>query len=211
MSPSGAYVPMSEQFAYWQTKGLDGEYTVPGSWLRYAFLGLQVQGCCTAANWPYQPDPVPGDEAGGQPPAGAVKPASANVQPNTQSIWPTDIDSIRSVISSGRGVAFSVPLFPSSYGASGAPATYTKQTGDFLNPIPGETTVGGHAMCMVGYFGCAAAPVSADTRSSAADRLDKVDESQRASGVQSRGPVAERIDDGLGNRGQGRICGDGGR
>jgi hypothetical protein len=149
---AGAYQPMSEQFAYWLTKNLDGDPGGPGSWLKAMFQGLQVNGCCPTATWPYQLDPIPGNEPEAPPPAGAIQSAQPYVQPNTQNIWPQDLDSMIATLKSQRGVAFSVPVFPSSYGTPGAPDTYTQRTGDFLNPIPGESLVGGHAMCFVGYF-----------------------------------------------------------
>ena len=150
---NGSYKPMSEQFMYWLSKNLDGGFTQPGSRLKAAFLGLQTNGCCTADVWGYNPNRIAGDEPQPPPPSGAVYAARAYTQSNIKRIWPTSVKAMQAQLQARRCVAVTVPLFPSSYGTPGsARRTYTQRTGDFLNPIPGEKTIGGHAMCIVGYI-----------------------------------------------------------
>ncbi len=66
----GAYQDMSEQFLYWDCKGNDGDPNGEGTWLGVALPLLQRDGCCFESTWPYNPNPIPGNEGEGPPPLG---------------------------------------------------------------------------------------------------------------------------------------------
>src|SRR5208337_3324539 len=102
------------------------------------------------ASWPYNPDPIPGNE--GQDP---MDPTELNPRlrealsyrvAGYQQFAPTAVDDIKAVLRSGMCVAFSVPVYNTLMLNDAA-----KKSGDIPNPVPGEIRVGGHAMCFVGY------------------------------------------------------------
>jgi C1A family cysteine protease len=137
---------LSEQFLYWACKEHDGSPTVAGTWLRVAFDRLYQDGVCLEETWPYNPDPVPGNEGQGPPPAGAVLAAMDYRITNYVTLGATAVADIKQVLASGRCVAFSIPVYNTLMKNPQA-----MKTGKIPNPVPGEWPVGGHAMCLVGY------------------------------------------------------------
>jgi hypothetical protein len=145
----GNQFSFSEQFVYWACKSHDG-YAGKGTWVSKAFERLKIDGVCLSASWPYNPDPVPGNES--QEPTDRkelnprIREAHGYRVTGYQQLAPTAVDDIKTVLRAGRCVAFSVPVYNSLMLNDAA-----KISGDIPNPVPGEIRVGGHAMCFVGY------------------------------------------------------------
>jgi hypothetical protein len=59
---------LSEQFVYWNSKSHDGIPNDPGTFLSVAMPLLFSDGCCLESVWPYNPNPIPGNEGQGPPP-----------------------------------------------------------------------------------------------------------------------------------------------
>ena len=64
----------------------------------------------------------------------------------------TWVDSLRTALAAGSPVAFSVSVFQSCQ------RPYSFRGGDLRLPLPNEQSLGGHAMCMVGYVDDAEVP-----------------------------------------------------
>jgi len=137
---------LSEQFLYWNCKQNDGAPNLSGTWLWVAFELLRRDGVCAESVWPYVPDPMPGNESQAPPPDGAADNAHGSAPLSYRKLIPTAIDDIKTELARGAPVAFSIPVFDSWYKNS-----WVRYTGDLVMPIPGETSKGGHAMCIVGY------------------------------------------------------------
>jgi C1A family cysteine protease len=148
LTMSDMYQSMSEQFTYYICKQLDGSRNKSGTKMQFAFRGLLANGCCTESDWPYSPDQPPADnEADGPPPPTAVADAQTyREQGYSLPAGPASSSQICDILRGGQCVAFTLPLFPSSYGNP-----QVKSTGDFVNPVPGERSIGGHALCIVGF------------------------------------------------------------
>lgn len=142
-----AYKDLSEQFLYWDCKSNDGDPNNEGTWLHVSFPRLQIDGCCLESTWPYNPSNIPGNEGQGPPPSGATAEALLYKVAQINPLPATSIQSIKSELARNRCVAFSIPVFNSWYLNN-----QVQLTGDIILPIPGETEVNGHAMCLVGYF-----------------------------------------------------------
>lgn len=141
-----SYQDMSEQFLYWDCKQNDGQPEAEGTFLAIALPLLERDGCCRETTWPYVPNPIPGNESQDPPPAGAQAEAlNYRVSPNHQ-LAPTAAQDLKNELARDRCVAFDIPVFNSWYQSS-----EVARTGELTVPIPGESPVGGHAMCLVGY------------------------------------------------------------
>jgi C1A family cysteine protease len=146
LTQHGAYRDMSEQFLYCDCKANDGSPTIEGTWIHIAFAMLQRDGCCEEGDWPYNPKPIAGNEGQGPfPPMTQVKALSFRT-PGSTALPATSVQDIKNSLGSNRVVAFSVPVYNSWYYS-----TQVRLTGDINNPIPGEVSIGGHAMCIIGY------------------------------------------------------------
>jgi C1A family cysteine protease len=146
-------IDLSEQFLYWACKQHDGNPNLEGTWLAVAFDRLYQDGVCLEETWPYNPDPIPGSEGQGPPPAGAVLAAMDYRIAKYVTLGARAVDDIKQVLASGLCVAFSVPVYNTLMKNPQA-----MKTGKIPNPVPGEYPVGGHAMCFVGYEDDAATP-----------------------------------------------------
>jgi len=144
---------LSEQFLYWDCKRSDGHPATAGTWLGVAFPALKRDGQCLDPTWPYNPNPVSGNEGQGPPPPAAIVEALRYRIPNLIVLPPTSVPDIRARLTLKRCVAFSIPVFNSWYANP-----YVKLSGDIVMPIPGEVRVGGHAMCIVGCIELRANP-----------------------------------------------------
>ncbi len=141
---NGALQRMSEQFLYWNCKNNDGIPTTSGTWIKVAAQLVQRDGVCTAATWPYNPNPIPGNEAQNPAPPGAQAQALA-FRTRVTLLPPTSVTDIKIALAADRWVPFSIPVYNSWYQSA-----QVRLTGDITNPIPGEVRAGGHAMCIVG-------------------------------------------------------------
>jgi hypothetical protein len=137
---------LSEQFLYFECKQDDGIPTTEGTFIRVAFDQLDRNGCCPETDWPYNPAIIPNNEGEGPPPTVAELDAPTFRIPSSNPIFANSVDDIKRVLSAGRCVAFSIPVYNSWYKNQ-----VVLDTGDITNPVPGEVATGGHAMCMVGY------------------------------------------------------------
>jgi C1A family cysteine protease len=146
-----AYNDMSEQFLYWDCKRNDGMPAVEGTFLGVAVPLLQNDGCCFETTWPYNPNPVAGNEGQDPPPPTAPTQASGNTIATFRQLAPTSVRDIKLELVRGRCAAFSIPVFNSWYQNAAVAAS-----GDIVLPFPGEAVVGGHAMCICGYEDSAA-------------------------------------------------------
>jgi Papain family cysteine protease len=143
---ANAYQQMSEQFLYWLCKQNDSIPTLPGTYLAVAFPQLQSYGCCLDATWNYVAQVVVGNESQGPPPATAAADAATHRISAFNQLSPTSVADIKRELANGHCVAFSIPVFNSWY-----LNPVVESTGDIMNPLPGETVVGGHAMAIFGY------------------------------------------------------------
>ncbi len=146
LNVNGAYQDLSEQFLYWNCKGNDQIPNLPGTWLGVAVPLLQRDGCCLESTWTYVPNQIPGNEGQGPPPHNARIQALTYRIPNFRRLAPNSVTDIKSELANGRCVAFSIPVFNSWLGSQ-----WVGYTGDITMPVPNEISVGGHAMCFVGY------------------------------------------------------------
>jgi C1A family cysteine protease len=137
---------MSEQFLYWNCKQNDGISNKEGTWITVAIELLKRDGVCAESVWPYNAAKLTGNESQGPPPANAATSAAQNKISSYLKLSPTSVDDIKFRLGNGWTVPFSIPVFNSWY-----KNPWVRYTGDLTMPVPGEGTVGGHAMCIVGY------------------------------------------------------------
>jgi hypothetical protein len=145
LNTNGTPVDLSEQFLYWSCKTYDG-YNGEGTWLRVAFDRLCQDGCCLEEKWPYVPDAATGNEGQGPPPPGAQVQALSYRPSDRLLLAPTAVADLKAVLQSGSCIAVSIPVYNTLMLNPQA-----MKTGDIPNPVPGELSVGGHAVCLVGY------------------------------------------------------------
>ena len=143
---SGARHDLSEQFLYWNCKRHDDLPDLDATFIHIGGSRVRHQGTCTESLWPYNPAPIPGNLGQGPPPGGAVQEASSFRSPAFERLSPTGVEDVKARIAGGRVVVFSVRMFNSSFVNE-----WVKLTGQVSMPIPGEVSLGGHAMCAVGY------------------------------------------------------------
>src|SRR5512146_848362 len=69
-APASTQADLSEQFLYWDCKKVD---LLPGSgtFIRVGMNRLEVDGIPTEVDWPYAPNPIPGNEGQDPPPPAA--------------------------------------------------------------------------------------------------------------------------------------------
>jgi len=142
----GTFRGMSEQFLYFNCKRNDGIPTAAGTFLGIAVPLLQRDGCCLETTWPYNPNPVAGNEGQGPPPTNAVAQATTMRIASHLQLAPTAVIDFKRELARGRCIAFSIPVFNSWYQNAAV-----RSSGDIVLPFPNETVVGGHAMCICGY------------------------------------------------------------
>jgi hypothetical protein len=142
---------MSEQFLYWKCKELD-DYHGEGTYLSIGFKAMYEAGQCREQTWPYNPNPVDGNEGQGPPPEGAVQEAlNYRISKIYQIVRgmgaQADADVYKQFLAADKPlpVPIAVPLFESFFNQS------TRRTGRVVMPLPGDDISGGHAMCIVGY------------------------------------------------------------
>lgn len=141
---NGSGQDMSAQFSYWNCKHNDGAPTRPGTWISVASRLVQRDGVCPEIVWPYNPAQILGNEPHDPVPAGAQRHALP-FRIAALPIPATSVVDYKLALAAGKWVPFSIPVYNSWY-----LNPQVRLTGDLINPIPGETRVGGHAMCVVG-------------------------------------------------------------
>lgn len=149
-APAG--LDLSEQFVYWWCKQRDGLGGRSGTYLSVGMRGLATAGAPLESLWPYRPDPA-GSEDQGPPPTAAAGGDPAFRTLETQQFNRLDIEGIKTCLSEGRPVAFSLPVYDSWFKSSAM-----KRWGKITLPLTGEPVREGHALAMVGYQDDATAP-----------------------------------------------------
>lgn len=139
-------ITLSRQFLYWNCKQHDGSPNGEGTWMSKAMERLAADGCCPEEVWPYVPGEIKGNESQDPPQPGSSSGAHKYKIPAFQHIPPTSLADIKTTLAEGRVVAFCAHVFNSWYLND-----EVYRTGEIVNSLPGERSVGGHAMCFVGY------------------------------------------------------------
>ncbi|MBY3278232.1 C1 family peptidase [Rhizobium laguerreae] len=140
---AGKPVDLSEQFLYHETKKIDGSPNVCGTWQVKAATVLSKLGECEEQVWPYNPL-GPCNNNGQEPKAARTN--AAKYKLGTIVLPPTDVTRIKAALAGGSVVGFSIPVYDSWF-----KSPYTTQTGRINMRIGNEPSVGGHAMCLIGY------------------------------------------------------------
>ena len=133
----------SEQHLYHEIKLIDGSPAACGTWQSYGRQVLMNRGQCRELIWPYNPN-LPCNNNGVMP--ATARPDALHYRLNLTALTPKNAGLIRSTLSTRRPVGISFPVYNSWYLS---PAV--RQTGRITMPLPGETSVGGHAVCLVGF------------------------------------------------------------
>lgn len=135
----------SEQFVYWGCKQDDGEPGMEGTFVSTARTVLAGRGACLNSTWKYKNLPVAHNEGQGPPPKVARQEARTARWAKSKEVAATNPSSICKRLDEGLPVVLSVKTFPSWDFDS------VNQTGEILMPVPGTSSDGGHALCVVGY------------------------------------------------------------
>ena len=138
-------INLSEQYVYWWCKDHDGIPKVSGTYVSMGMRCLNETGVPWEEAWPYVSRET-GDQGQGPPPPEAANGDPAFRTLRSQQINRADITGIKTCLSEGRVVAFSIPVFDSWYASSA-----TSRWGKITLPLPNEPADGGHAMALVGY------------------------------------------------------------
>ena len=146
---------LSEQFLYWACKQLDGLPDEAGTFVHTAMSALSTKGVCSRHDWPYNPEPTPGDEAQSPPPDKRERLehlALAFVMPYTRSVAPNSVNHYKQILSGADGLGGMPIVISSLVFNSWFRSAATNQSGKITMPLPGEPPLsGGHAMSIVGY------------------------------------------------------------
>ncbi len=148
-------IDLSEQFLYWAARQKLITPILkdrPGLLLLYGMSALQENGICSEADWPYNPEPVPGDETQGNPPPGAAGKAQAYRIQRYVFLWPRDIHGLKAHLAGDYAVAVTIPTY-SYWGA-----VMINWAGAVRMPFAVEGTLSpivrlesAHAICLAGY------------------------------------------------------------
>jgi C1A family cysteine protease len=133
----------SEQFLYHETKRIDGQPNICGTWNVKAKQALDSLGQCLGSVWPYNPN-LPCNNNGTEPASARTDAAGRKMQ--TAVLPPKDVDAIKTALACGSVVAFSIPVYDSWFKSS-----EVARTGRITMRIGNELQKGGHAMCLIGY------------------------------------------------------------
>lgn len=139
---TGKYYDLSEQHLFFETKVYEGDSEC-GSWVKSSMEIISNKGQCLESVWSYNPQP-PCIQNNGKP---TNADSNGRQFKNTYFIInPNDILALKQTLSSGKIIAFSIPVYDSWYHSA-----ESYRTGRITLPLPGEQGTGGHAMAMVGY------------------------------------------------------------
>jgi hypothetical protein len=141
---------LSEQFLYHETKLIDGQPAICGTWQTKAAEVLQNLGQCAESVWAYNGSP-PCNNNGAEPAGARAAAAQRRLAPVI--LPPKNVIRIKQQLAAGCVVGFSIPVY-NSWFLSGE----TKRTGRITMRIGNEPVSAGHAMCLAGYQDDPAAP-----------------------------------------------------
>ena len=117
----------------------------PGTFISVGMERLLQEGQCPEEVWPYNPNPVPGNEGQDPPPTGAAQKAATFRIKETKRLPSRSVQDIRQVLADGAPVAFAVPVYTYWFSQP------LRVTGDIRLPLANDHLEGGHAMTLVGY------------------------------------------------------------
>jgi C1A family cysteine protease len=140
----------SEQHIYYETKLIDGASASCGTWQEKAAIALANRGQCLESIWPYDPNP-PCNNHGAIPQN--ARPNGLNYRFQLVAIPARDVQAIKTALVGKKPVGISIPVYNSWYQSS-----ETKRTGRLNMRIGTEPSVGGHAVCLVGYQDSSSSP-----------------------------------------------------
>jgi hypothetical protein len=140
----GGCPDLSEQDLYYECKQNDGNPNGEGSFVKWAMYCLVQFGQCTAACWPYNPNP-PTNQPGPPPPCAAPERPNYKL-PDSQQLNANSDNDIKGALADGKPVPFSIPVYNSWYQSAAV-----ETSGNITMPLPGEAQAGGHSMLFVGY------------------------------------------------------------
>lgn len=153
---------LAEQFMYWATRQKLITPLLkdrPGALLLYGMMALKEYGVCPEADWPYNPNPVPGDEEQGTPPPEILEKAKTFRIRRYVFLWPRDVRHLKAHLAAGYIIAFTVPTFNYWSGVM------VSHIGVIRMPMTSEGTLNplvwlesAHALCLVGYQDDASVP-----------------------------------------------------
>jgi len=147
---SGIVRDLSEQHLYYETKLIDGSPAGCGTWQVKAASVLSTRGQCREIVWPYR-NALPCNNHGPLP-AGA-RPDGLNNRLAALSVPTRSVLAYKTHMSKQRPVTLSIPVYNSWYQSAA-----TRQTGRITMRIGNEPSIGGHAVCLVGYVDTATSP-----------------------------------------------------
>jgi hypothetical protein len=135
---------LSEQFLYWGCKRRD-LFQGPGTFVWTGMTCLEEDGVCVEQVWPYNPQPIEGNEGQGPPPDDAARKATDYQIGDWQKLRSRWVNALRQELARTRPIAFAVPVYTYWF------TEPVRSTGDIRLPLSTDEIEGGHAMCMVGY------------------------------------------------------------
>ncbi len=146
LGEASTQIDLSEQFLYWSCKQRDGLVGFPGTYLSTGIGCLKEEGVCREEVWLYNPEPLEGNEGQGPPPENAQMDAAKYCIIGSTSLPARSVSVLKQVLAGRQPVVFVVPVFNYWW------TVPTSFTGDIRLPLPYvDESVGGHAMCLVGY------------------------------------------------------------
>lgn len=149
-SPKPNTLDYSEQFTYWYTKQKDGQLNVEGTWIQYAADEIVNLGTSTESVCAYQPGRYPDVDVcqrGPQPSQAAYNEARTHRANTARRVNPKDIDALMTVLTSGKAVAYAIPVFRSWHFSP-----ETRASGYLTMPLGmNDAIVGGHAITLTGW------------------------------------------------------------
>ncbi len=143
-------IDLSEQHLYYETKLIDGSPTACGTMQYYAAKALAARGECLESIWPYNPNP-PCNNHGPLPPN--ARPNGLYYRLQLRPLTPKNVLMIKTALAGRLPVGVSIPVYNSWYRSAA-----TAQTGRITMRLGTEPSVGGHAICLVGYQDQASSP-----------------------------------------------------
>jgi hypothetical protein len=142
----GQPLDLSRQFVYWNCKQHDGRPNQSGTFLGVAMPLLVTDGACVENTWPYNPNPVPGNEGQGPPPDAAAADAAAHQVPHVTQLTAQSVSDVKDALASNLPVPVSLVVYDYCWFPD-----EVRSSGDVTMPFPGDVSNQGHAVCIVGY------------------------------------------------------------
>jgi hypothetical protein len=146
----GILVDLSEQHLYYETKLIDGAPASCGTYQTKAVTVLASRGQCREVVWPYQ-NALPCNNHGPLP--ALARADGLNYRLATTAVPTRSVVAYKQQMALQRPVTLSIPVYNSWYQS---PAT--RLTGRITMRIGNEPSIGGHAVCLVGYVDTPSSP-----------------------------------------------------